>query len=295
MVLVRDIPLPPEPHKKFKGEENMEQKTQVATGKKVKGRFHKIAGMMLIFLFLITLCTNAGAVTYEWEHQSKYMTSGVYGWVSSYDIGFYNDTLMVDVDIYLAGYTPADTLKSRWESGIESIWSTNRFSVPISFNVDWVTTGYDYVVNVTNSTGRWNMLNWYTIGAGGWGDAYQEEVAAHEYGHMIGEWDEYSGGAVNPTTQLINTGGIMCTLNGITLDYYYTPFLSWYNNKLKSVPVVDPVTEVSAASSVEEVRVKPAKVKKVKPARAPLYEPSALLLLALGLIGLWGSRRRFKK
>ncbi|HNS55460.1 MAG TPA: PEP-CTERM sorting domain-containing protein, partial [Smithellaceae bacterium] len=179
--------------------------------------------------------------------------------------------------------------------GIEGIWSTSRFNVPISFNVDWVTTGYDYSVNVTNSTGRWNMLNWYTIGAGGWGDAYQEEVAAHEYGHMIGEWDEYSGGAVDPVTKLINTGGIMHTLNGGTLDYYYKDFLAWYDNKLNSVPVIEPVEVVSATSSVAVVPVKPARVKKVKPAGVPVHEPSAILLLALGLISLWGSRRKFKK
>lgn len=249
--------------------------------------------MMLIFLFLITVCTNAGAVTYEWEHQSKYMSSGVYGWLSSYDIGFYNDTLMVDVDIYLAGYTPADTLKSRWESGIESIWSTGRFSVPISFNVDWVTTGYDYVVNVTNSTGRWNMLNWYTIGAGGWGDAYQEEVAAHEYGHMIGLWDEYAGGAVDPETQLINTGGIMHSLNGGTLDYYYKDFLAWYDNKLNSVPVIEPDPVIPTPI---KIKIKPSKVKEPRsdvPENVP--EPNVLLLLGLGIIGLAGVSKRVQK
>jgi hypothetical protein len=267
----------------------MEQKTQAASRIKVKGQFHKIAGMMLIFLSLITLCTNAGAVTYEWEHQSKYMTSGVYGWVSSYDIGFYNDTLMVDVDIYLAGYTPADTLKSRWESGIESIWSTSRFTVPISFNVDWVTTGYDYVVNVTNSTGRWNMLNWYTIGAGGWGDAYQEEVAAHEYGHMIGEWDEYAEGAVDPETQLINTGGIMHTLNGGTLDHYYADFLAWYDNKLNSVPVIEPDPIIPKPI---KIKIKPSRVKE-PPTDVP--EPNILLLLGLGMVGLAGVSRKVQK
>jgi hypothetical protein len=104
------------------------------------------------------------------------------------------------------------------------------------------------------------MLTWYTAGAGGWGDSYQEEVAAHEYGHMISMWDEYAGGAVNPISRLINTGGLMATLSGPTLDYYYVPFFDWYENKLSSIP-----------------------------------EPSTLLLLGSGLLGLIGFRRKVKK
>ena len=53
------------------------------------------------------------------------------------------------------------------------------------------------------------MRSWYTVGASGWGDTYQEKVAAHELGHMIGLWDEYAGGAVDPLTALINMGGLM--------------------------------------------------------------------------------------
>ena len=181
----------------------------------------KIIRKMLVFIFLVGLCTNAEAITFTWEHQTGLKISPPYGWAYSYDIGFYNGTLMIDVDIDLVGYDPGITLTNRWERGIESIWSTNRFNIPISFNVDWVSTNFDYRVKVVEGQGRWNMLTWYTVGVGGWGDSYQEEVAAHEYGHMLSVWDEYAGGAVNPITGLINTGGLMHTLNGPTLDYYY--------------------------------------------------------------------------
>lgn len=217
----------------------------------------KTVGLVVLFI-VVLLASTASALEIPWETQTGSLSGGIYGWSYSYDIGFFNETLMIDVDIALIGTDPGSALMAQWESGIETLWSTDRFDVPILFNVDWVTTAADYYVTVTAGTGRWDMLHWYTVGAAGWGDEYQEEVAAHEYGHMIALWDEYAGGAVDPLTGLIDTGGLMATLDGPTLDYYYDAFLTWYEER-----------------------------------RAPFVtEPSSILLIGAGTLALALSRRR---
>lgn len=216
-------------------------------------------------ILLLATSAAAEAITFDYEHVSGSRYSAPYGWAYSYDIGFIDDALRVDIDIALHGAAVADALLSRWESGIESIWSTNRFSVPILFNVDWVTLGYDYLVRVVDDGGRWNMRTWYTVGAANWGDSYQEEVAAHEYGHMLSLWDEYTGGAVNPATGLVGTGGLMHTLSGGTLDSYYDPFLDWYEARIGEVDSGEPI---------------------------PTPEPSTFLLLGSGLLAVAVARRR---
>ena len=186
----------------------------------------------LIVLVFWGICAEALAYSIPWETISGSKSDGAFGWNYSYDIGFFDHTLMVDVDIYLVGDAAQQSLLDRWEVGIEDIWSTDRFLIPISFNVDWVSDNYDQVVTIHDgSSDVFNMLNWNTMGANGWGDPYQEEVAAHEFGHMLGLFDEYSGGAVDPDTGLVNTGGLMHTLSGNTLDSYYNGIQDWYRDR----------------------------------------------------------------
>ena len=74
------------------------------------------------------------------------------------------------------------------------------------------------------------MLNWYTDRPGGWGNEYQDEIAAHEAGHMLGLYDEYNGGAVNPYTHLITTNSIMADL-GPPRERHYQGMLEWLRTK----------------------------------------------------------------
>ena len=210
--------------------------------------------LFLIVLFLFSICSDAVAVSYSWETISGNRSSPPYGLSYSYEIGFFNDRLMIDLDIKLIEDEPGPDIRDTWEFGIENRWSTNRFTVPILFNLDWVTTDYDQQVKVFDGCGRTYMTTWYWCSSAG--------VAAHEAGHMFGLYDEYSGGAVDPDTGLINTGGLMHTLSGPTLDYYYDDMLGWYEEKA---------------------------------ATAPVPEPATILLFVSGLIGLAGFWRKFSK
>lgn len=139
---------------------------------------------------------------------------GGYTWFVKYGLGFDGSAFTVQTKVHLVGDDPG-TYRQVWESGIEQIWS-NKYSLsdssgryPIRIDVQFVSSGQDYDVTVHNTNGRGDMLNWYTDTA--WGPSYQDELAAHEYGHMLGAFDEYAGGA---TYQGRTTSGtVMSDLN----------------------------------------------------------------------------------
>ena len=71
----------------------------------------------------------------------------------------------------------------------------------VSFRVHWVTSDPHHVVKVHTGSGRSNETNWYTTDPG--------NVAAHEFGHMLGLPDEYVDDAQCPGRSPVGTGTIM--------------------------------------------------------------------------------------
>lgn len=155
-----------------------------------------------------------------------------FAWNSGYDISFESQTLHIEINIQLVGDDPGDALRQQWHDGIEDIWSDSYdvvdglYTYPIEVAVNWVDSNPHHVVTVHSGQGRPNMLNWYTDRPGGWGDEYQDEIAAHEAGHMLGLYDEYAGGALDPDTQFTTTNSLMADL-GPTRDWHYEQILEW--------------------------------------------------------------------
>ena len=86
-------------------------------------------------------------------------------------------------------YYPSDELAARWRSGIEEVWNNHfaAFNGTTRLNIVFVplfTPEHpDEVVTVKPGSGRADQTTWFEEGTG--------RTAAHEFGHMIGNPDEY--------------------------------------------------------------------------------------------------------
>jgi len=91
-----------------------------------------------------------------------------------------------------------NSLTCIWENGIEGIWS-GPFSVvdptlnqlyPLLFDVNFVSSGQDFNTRVDPSAPcRSQMSRWRLNNPGVFSNDYQDEVAAHEFGHQVGLYD----------------------------------------------------------------------------------------------------------
>lgn len=102
--------------------------------------------------------------------------------------------LMLDPDTGITN-TTLNNLRNTWKNGIENTWSNRwgcrtpgELTCTLTFEVQWVTTNQHFFVRVrpgpeTSSVGNHGRATWDTLDTGA--------VASHEFGHMIGNRDEY--------------------------------------------------------------------------------------------------------
>lgn len=174
--------------------------------------------------------------TPQYEHDGK--TYGPYGWTFSYTRGFDGLKLYKHVEIdfeFDAELGWDDAQKAAYKAGIEAaiegIWN-NKFKIKdentgkhYALTVDVTTTGpFNQTVKVHKGDGRADMLNWYETDTG--------SINAHEFGHMLGLYDEYMGGAVdkypNPTLSddgLMGLGAL--NANPVMYERYYQQYLDY--------------------------------------------------------------------
>lgn len=124
---------------------------------------------------------------------------GGFFWDVSYDLAGTGDAAVVTLKIDLTGDDPGPVGKI-WLDGINSIWnhkaffSDGRRLYEVKVNASFVDKGAHQVVTVHDGAGRDDISNWY-LQQPEWGQKKLDEIAAHEVGHMLGNFDEYTGGA----------------------------------------------------------------------------------------------------
>jgi len=225
-------------------------------------------------LFCTSSVANAGLIdNIALEKVNYSVNSGIYSWQTSYDIAFINQDLVIDVDIFLTGDDAGTSLKNIWEQGIEDLWS-NAFDLfdgsyyyDTIFNIDWLNSsnGSDQTVTVHNGDGAVNLSNWYTGNPSGQGFNKQGRAAAHEFGHMIGLYDEYTGGALNPSGFIRNNSIMGSNLTSPQADHFDN-FTDWVSLNSGSSPL-----SVVADSGSHYYQVS---------------EPHTFAMLALAMVGL---------
>ncbi len=158
-----------------------------------------------------------------------------FAWKYRYRIGLVGGCVVVKVAVTLI---PADGVsrvrlnraKTLWEDAIERVWS-RKFGIktpegrvyPIVIDVSFKGGRFDYEVVVRPGTGKTDQLNW--------GLMDPPELIAHEFGHMIGEYDEYGSGGLSPDSPIIDGTSIMWRYPGeksIAFKRHYRRFLKWF-------------------------------------------------------------------
>ncbi len=161
-----------------------------------------------------------------------------FAWSYGYDIKVEENKLVVRVAINLVparGVTrlELDRVMPKWKKGIERIWS-NKFALetstgtlyPILIKVSFNSAKFHHNVIVRPGSGRADELNWNIMDSPG--------LAAHEFGHMLGLFDEYKGGAVRKQEMVFDGTSVMTNnrTDGITKPRHYRKIQAWFADNM---------------------------------------------------------------
>lgn len=206
---------------------------------------------------------------WEWNKSDPIFGIIPAGIPTGYKLNFDGNNYNVDVRINLVAvpFTGADkitaTTVGQWESKIEELWngfglkSPGGYIYPIKMNVifttgPWSISGdVDHNVSINGGTGRSSAVLWF---ADNKGEQYQNPryfdiVTAHEFGHLIGAWDEYQDGWTN--NKYTTTGTLMSDNTPVVkTDYFHHIEKNAEMNSNTSYEVVKLPVGFTAAASI---------------------------------------------
>lgn len=130
----------------------------------------------------------------------------VYGWTAAYEQTWSHVRVRIQLNPD-AGVTTLANLQTTWATTIAQRWS-NRWAIgrpgeaqcPLTFEVQFGAANPHHAVRVRTGPARSNMTLW--------DDADTGDVAAHEFGHMLGNPDEYTDTSC-PVRNPVNSGTVM--------------------------------------------------------------------------------------
>jgi hypothetical protein len=145
------------------------------------------------------------------------LTSSIYEWDYGYDISFSNLEMNIELRLYQRDLDPTSALAQLWETGIENTWN-HKFDI-----VD--NRSFHYHINF--DVVFYSELSGFVHHSVDWTSDTSGQAAAHKAGHLIGLYDEYSGGWVNPSNPIIDMNSIMGDPDRAVCERYYQAFVNW--------------------------------------------------------------------